>query len=152
MSDTTDFDVEVGLVIDAPPGEVYRAFADPDQLAGWYGPAGFPVARETVEIDPRVGGTIRFTMVAEADPTMRSGTTGRFTEVVEDEVLEWAQEWHGIPGLDGTWSNLMRVELTEEDGRTRVVVREGPHPPGTADIGRQAWEQMLPALAAHLRP
>jgi hypothetical protein len=36
----------------------------------------------------RVGGTMRFTMAGEADPSMRTGTQGRFTEVVEDEVLE----------------------------------------------------------------
>jgi uncharacterized protein YndB with AHSA1/START domain len=81
---------------------------------------------------------------------MRTGTTGRFTEVVENEVLEWTQEWDGIPGQEGTWSNLMRVELSDDDSRTRVVVREGPHPPGTADLGRQAWEAMLAKLATHL--
>ena len=157
MSDTTNFDIEVSYVIDAARGRVYQAFADADQLAEWYGPPGFPVARETVEVDPRVGGTMRFTMVGEAEPSMRTGTTGRFTEVVENEVLEWTQEWDGIPGQDGTWSNLMRVELSDDDGThhthgtTRVVVREGPHPPGTADMGRQAWEMMLPKLAAHLR-
>jgi uncharacterized protein YndB with AHSA1/START domain len=147
MTDTTNFDVEVGLVIDAPRSQVYRAFADADGLAGWYGPPGFPVARETVEIDPRVGGTVRFTMVGEADPSMRTGTTGRFTEVVPDEVLEWTQEWDGVPGQDGPWANLMRVELTDADGGTSVVVREGPHPPGTVDMGRQAWEAMLATLA-----
>jgi hypothetical protein len=29
-------------------------------------------------------------------------------------------------------------------------VREGPHPPGTADLGRQAWEMMLPKLESLL--
>jgi uncharacterized protein YndB with AHSA1/START domain len=150
MSDTTNFDVEVSLVIDAARGRVYQAFADADRLAEWYGPPGFPVARETVTIDPRVGGTMRFTMVGEADPSLRTGTNGQFTEVVENEVLEWTQDWYGIPGQDGTWSNLMRVELSGDDGTTRVVVREGPHPPGTADLGRQAWEMMLSKLAGHL--
>jgi hypothetical protein len=42
------------------------------------------------------------------------------------------------------------VELHHDDGRTRLVVREGPHPPGTADLGRQAWEMMLPKLESLL--
>jgi len=153
MSDTTNFDIEVSHVIDAPRQRVYQAFTEADQLAGWYGPPGFPVARETVEIDPQVGGAMRFTMVGEADPSMRTGTKGQFTEVVENEVLEWTQEWDGIPGQEGTWSNLMRVELSDSDdpGQTRVVVREGPHPPGTADLGRQAWEMMLPKLGGFLK-
>jgi uncharacterized protein YndB with AHSA1/START domain len=150
VSDTTNFDVHVTHTVGAPRDHVYRAFTDPDQLAGWYGPPGFPLARETVEIDPRVGGTMAFTMASEADPSMRTGTTGRFTEVVENEVLEWTQAWDGIPGQDGTWSNLMRVELSDDGDSTQVVVREGPHPPGTADMGRQAWELMLPKLDAFL--
>lgn len=152
MTGSTNFDVEVTQVFDAPRERLYQAFTDPDQLARWYGPDGFPVSRETVEIDPRVGGAMRFTMVAAADPSMRTGTTGRFTEVVENELLAWTQEWDGIPGQEGTWPNEMRVELSDAgDGRTKLVLREGPHPPGTADLGRQAWEAMLPKLAALLR-
>jgi len=33
-----------------------------------------------------------------------------------------------------------------DDGGTRLVVLEGPHPRGTADLGRQAWEMMLSKL------
>lgn len=151
MNDATNFDIEVIRVIDAPRERVFQAFVDADRLAGWYGPPGFPLVRETIEIDPRVGGAVRFTMASEVDPSMRTGTTGAFTEVVADELLEWTQEWGGVPGQEGTWSNLMRVELSDEGGKTRVVVREGPHPPGTADMGRQAWEMMLPKLDAFLR-
>jgi hypothetical protein len=42
------------------------------------------------------------------------------------------------------------VRTGYDDGRTRLVVREGPHPPGTAELGRQAWEMMLPKLASLL--
>jgi uncharacterized protein YndB with AHSA1/START domain len=150
MQDNTNFDIEVTHVVGARRDRVYQAFIDPDQFAAWYGPPGFPVDPASVVIKPRVGGTMAFTMVGEADPSMRTGTTGRFTEVDEDRVLEWTQEWEGIPGQDGTWSNLMRIELADDDGGTRVVVREGPHPPGTADMGRQAWELMLHKLGTFL--
>ncbi|HEY8547585.1 MAG TPA: SRPBCC domain-containing protein [Acidimicrobiales bacterium] len=153
MSETKHFDIEVSRVIDAPPAAVFQAFTDADRFAGWYGPPGFPAARDTVEIDPQVGGTMRFTMVADGNPSLRSGTTGRFTEVEADRILEWTQTWDGVPGQDGPWENLLRVELTDdEDGGTRVVVREGPHAPGTTDMGRQAWEAMLAKLAAALEP
>jgi uncharacterized protein YndB with AHSA1/START domain len=146
----TEYDIETTRVIDAPPERVYRAFTDPDQFAAWYGPAGFPVHRDTVEVDPRVGGRQRFTMVSEADPSMRTGFDGRFTEVVQNELLSSSGAWDGIPGQAGPWSSNLRVELYDDDGRTRVVVREGPHPPGTADMGRQAWEMMLPKLESLL--
>jgi len=129
---------------------VYQAFTDPDQLAQWYGPNGFPVPRDTVEIDARVGGAMRFTMVSEADPSLRSGVNAQFTEVVENAVLACAQEWDGVPGQAGTWSNDLRVEFYDDEAKTRLVLREGPHPPGTADFGRQAWQMMFAKLDAFL--
>jgi hypothetical protein len=55
-----------------------------------------------------------------------------------------------MPGQAGAWPSNLRVEFHDHDGRTRLVVREGPHPPGTADLGRQAWEMMLPKLESLL--
>jgi uncharacterized protein YndB with AHSA1/START domain len=150
MAETPSYDIEITRVFDAPPERVYQAFTDPDQFAAWYGPAGFPVDRDTVEIDARVGGRHRFTMVSDADASMRSAFDGRFGEVVPNALLESSGQWEGIPGQPGGWSSGLRVELHEEDGKTRLVVQEGPHPPGTADLGRQAWEMMLPKLESVL--
>jgi uncharacterized protein YndB with AHSA1/START domain len=146
VTEFPQYDIELTRVIDAPPDHVYRAFVDPDQFAAWYGPAGFPVDRDTVELDARVGGRQRFAMASEADPSMRSGFDGRFTEVVENALLASRGSWDGIPGQSDPWPSNLRVEFHDDDGKTRLVVREGPHPPGTADMGRQAWEMMLPKL------
>jgi uncharacterized protein YndB with AHSA1/START domain len=148
--ETPQYDIEVTRVIDAPPERVYQAFTDPDQFASWYGPVGFPVDRDTVEIHARVGGRQRFAMVSEADPSMRSEFDGRFTEVVRNVLLSSSGAWAGIPGQSGDWPSNLRVEFHDDDGATRLVVREGPHPPGTADLGRQAWEMMLPKLESML--
>lgn len=150
MTETTPFDIEITRVLEAPPERVYQAFIDPDQFAEWYGPAGFPVRRDTVELDPQVGGRQRFTMVSDADPSLRTGFDGRFVEVVPNELLSSSGAWDGIPGQVGDWPSNLRVELREDDGKTRLVVREGPHPPGTADMGRQSWEMMLPKLESLL--
>jgi uncharacterized protein YndB with AHSA1/START domain len=145
------YDIEVIRVIDAPPARVYEAFTDPDQFAEWYGPPGFPVDRDTVELDVGVGGQQRFTMVSDADPSMRSAFDGRFVEVVPNELLASSGAWEGIPGQAGAWPSNLRVEVHDQNGKTRLVIREGPHPPGTADMGRQAWELMLPKLESMLR-
>ena len=146
MTQTDPYDIDLSRVIDVPPPRVYRAFTDPDQFAAWYGPTGFPVDRASVELDARVGGRMRFTMVGEADPSMRTAFDGAYVEVIENELLSSNGAWAGIPGQDGGWPSNLRVELHATDGGTRLVVREGPHPPGTADVGRQAWEMMLPKL------
>ena len=150
MSETPQYDVEISRDFDVPPDRVYRAFTDPDQFAKWYGPVGFPVRRDTVELDPRVGGRQRFAMVSDADPSMRSGFDGRFLEVTPNVLLASRGSWDGIPGQAGAWPSNLRVEFHDDQGRTRLVVREGPHPPGTADLGRQAWEMMLPRLQSLL--
>ena len=150
MDEMPAYDIEITQVLDAPPERVYQAFTDPGQFAEWYGPVGFPVERDTVELEPRVGGRQRFTMVGDADPSMRSAFDGRFVEVVGNELLSSSGSWSGIPGQAGGWPSNLRVEFHEEDGKTRLVVREGPHPPGTADMGRQAWEMMLPKLESLL--
>ena len=91
------YDIEITRVVDAPPERVYQAFTDPDQFARWYGPVGFPVHRDTVEVDARVGGRQRFEMVGEADPSMRTGFDGRFDEVVQSELLSSRGAGTGFP-------------------------------------------------------
>lgn len=150
MTDTPRYDIEITRDFHAPPERVYQAFTDPDQFAAWYGPVGFPVHRDTVELDARVGGRQRFAMVSDADPSIRTGFDGRFVEVLPSVVLSSRGAWDGIPGQVGAWPSNLRVEFHDADGGTRLVVREGPHPPGTADLGRQAWEMMLPKLESVL--
>ena len=87
-------------------------------------------------------------MVSKADPSMRTGFDGRFIEVVENALLTSDGAWDGIPGQSGRWASWLRVEFEDDEGKTRLVVREGPHPPGTADMGRKAWEVMVPKLEA----
>ncbi len=134
-----------------PPERVYEAFTDPDQFARWYGSDGFPLERSTVELEARVAGRQRFVMVGDADPSMRTSFDGQFIEVTENRMLASTGAWDGIAGQTGQWPSRLRIEFHDEQGNTRLVVKEGPHPPGTADMGRQAWEMMLPKLESVLR-
>ena len=146
MTEEPRYDIELTRVLDAPRERIYKAFTDPDEFARWYGPVGFPARRDTVELDARVGGLQRFVMVSEADPSMRTGFTGSFTEVVDNQLLASSGSWDGIPGQDDPWPSHLRVELHDEDGKTRLVLREGPHPAGTAEMGRGAWQMMFAKL------
>ena len=146
MTDIVPYDIELTRVFEAPPELLYQAFTDPERFARWYGPGDFPVPQDTIDLDARVGGPQRFTMVGEADPSMRTSFDGRFTEVVANQVLASTGTWHGIPGQDSGWESNLRVEFEDQGDKTRVVVREGPHPEGTAELGRQAWEMMFDKL------
>jgi uncharacterized protein YndB with AHSA1/START domain len=124
-------------IFDAPRAMVYRAFVDPDQLAQWFGPVGWHVPRETVEIDARVGGTQSFTMVNDDDPSMTSPVHATFTEVVENELLAGTEPQSAVAGYDHMY---LRIEFFGEDGgRTRVVLRQGPFTPEWASGAREGW-------------
>ncbi len=53
---TTTSEISISRIFDAPRELVYRAFVDPDQLCQWFGPEGFSVPYESVQIDARPGG------------------------------------------------------------------------------------------------
>jgi uncharacterized protein YndB with AHSA1/START domain len=90
-------------------------------------------------------------MASDTDPGLRSAVDLRFTEVVENELLVGTEVWEGIPGQQGTWASHRRLEFHDVGGRTRLVLREGPHPAGMAEGGRQAWESMFTRLDALLQ-
>jgi uncharacterized protein YndB with AHSA1/START domain len=115
MTEEPRYDIELTYVFDGPPEPIFMAFTDPDEFARWYGPVGFPARRDTVELDARVGGLQRFVMVSEADPSMRTGFTGRFTQVVPNQLLASSGSWQGIPArmIAGSrtceWSSMTRT-------------------------------------------
>jgi uncharacterized protein YndB with AHSA1/START domain len=91
-------ELRITRIFDAPRELVYRAFVDPDQLAQWFGPVGFSVPRDTVDVDARVGGHQRFVMINDDDPSFRSPVDATFTEVIENELLVGEESVEGIPG------------------------------------------------------
>jgi uncharacterized protein YndB with AHSA1/START domain len=141
--------IEITRIFDAPRELVYRAFTDPGQLAQWFGPAGCWVPRDSIEIDARAGGYLRFVMTA---PDVRSPVDATFTEVVENELLAAEMEAAGVPGVTGSLRVHLRVEFHDEgDGKTRLELRQGPFAAGQpgADT-RSGWESSFTRLDALL--
>jgi uncharacterized protein YndB with AHSA1/START domain len=126
-------------IFDAPRELVYRAFTDPDQLVQWFGPVGFSVPRDTVDIDARVGGHQRFVMVSDENPSLTSPVDAQFTEVIENELLVGTQEVTGIPGTQGVVTMSLRLEFHDEGGKTRLLLRQGPFTQEMEDMTREGW-------------
>jgi uncharacterized protein YndB with AHSA1/START domain len=144
----TDNELVITRIFDAPRELVWRAFTDPDELAQWFGPVGWSVPRDTVEIDARVGGRERFTMVNDADASMTSPVDAVFTEVVEHELLVGEEKFSG-PG--GTATMTARMEFSDEPGgRTKLVLRQGPFPPEFLGNAREGWGSSFTKLDALL--
>jgi len=132
-------DLVITRVFDAPRELVYRAFTDPDQLAQWFGPVGFTVPRDTVDIDARVDGHQRFVMVSDENPSFTSPVDARFTEVIENELLVGVQKAEGIPGTQGPVTMSLRLEFHDEGGKTRLLLRQGPFTQEMEDMTREGW-------------
>ena len=132
-------DLVITRIFDAPRELVYRAFVDPDQLSQWFGPVGWSVPRDTIDIDPRPGGNQKFTMVNDADPTMNSPVNATFVEVVENELLVGEEDVRHIPDF-GAEVLRMRLEFfDEEGGRTRLVLTQSPFPADMETGAREGW-------------
>jgi uncharacterized protein YndB with AHSA1/START domain len=132
-------DLVITRIFDAPRHLVYRAFTDPDQLAAWFGPVGWSVPRDTVDLDVRPGGRQVFTMVNDADPSMSSPVNATFVEVVENELLVGEEDVSHIPDF-GADRLRMTVEFhEEEDGRTRLVLTQSPFPTEMESGAREGW-------------
>jgi uncharacterized protein YndB with AHSA1/START domain len=142
---STDQEVVITRVFDAPRELVFKAWTDPDEVAAWYGPAHIDVPRESVRIDARVGGRWELTMVP------RGGGDGfaigyEILELVEPELLVMRSD--PLPGQpDGT---VVRVELHDHGAKTRMTLSDGPLPAASRDRAEAGYQGALDKLAAHL--
>ena len=130
-------------VFSAPRESVFNAFADPDQLARWWGPKDF--TNTFHEFDLRPGGRWRFVMHGPNGGRYENATD--FVEVVRPEriVFQHRQPMHRFQ-MTMTWE--------EESGRTRLTWRMRFD--SVADCAQVrslisiANEQNFDRLAAHL--
>jgi uncharacterized protein YndB with AHSA1/START domain len=143
-------DIEVRKRVDAPIDEVFTAFTDGDQIAGWWGPEGFSA---TATSDARPGGALRIVMVGPEG--VDQPIVGSYTEVtppsriVTDMIAEWPA------GVDAVHA-VIEVELTEVDGGTEIRVRaqgRGLAPQARPMLeGMEAgWTETLQCLDRYLR-
>jgi uncharacterized protein YndB with AHSA1/START domain len=140
-----EFAVALDRVIPAPRAKVYRAWLDPEVLAGWMGPDDFSVVVATV--DERVGGT-HFVELIDADGQHHTFTSV-IQELVPDERIVLAWRFH--PTAEDT---LLTVTLRDaEGGGTQLrleherITYEGELDTRSVDAG---WSQTLAKLQALL--
>jgi uncharacterized protein YndB with AHSA1/START domain len=96
---------------DAPPAELFAAWADPTRLARWFGPAGF--TNTFHEFEFRTGGRWRFDMYGPDGKVYANETV--FHEVVPNERITY--EHVSNPHF------YMYVTFEDLGGQTRMVWR-----------------------------
>ena len=112
-------EITITRVFDAPREVVWKAWTEPEQLARWWGMAGWTNPFEKITMDVKPGGEFRVTSVSDGDGSEMT-IVGVYREVVEPERLVFEEPaedaWH-----EGATSVLSLTDLG--DGRTEMVVR-----------------------------
>ncbi len=114
-SSTTDREIALSRVVDAPREAVFVAWTEPEQVADWWGPDGFTNTIGEMEVRP--GGVWRFVMHGPDGVDYPNHIV--FIEVVEPERLVYSHR-----GDDGEAGGTFLVTVTfgELDGKTHVTM------------------------------
>jgi uncharacterized protein YndB with AHSA1/START domain len=110
---TSEREIRIERVFEAPRELVWRAFTEPQLIAQWYCRGNFVVVER---FDPVRGGHWRF---VEHGPDGVHGFEGRFREVTQPERIVMTFEWDGMPGHP-----IIETHDFEDlgDRRTRLVL------------------------------
>lgn len=133
--------LEMTRVLPAAPPVVFGAFSDPDELATWWGPAGFAVP--SLEFDPRVGGGYRIEMQPpEGD---RFYLVGEFREVDPPTRLAFTFEWEN-PDPDDV-ETLVELSFRDLAGSTEVDFIQGSFKTeARRELHRDGWTDSFDKL------
>lgn len=111
---TSDRELEVTRLFDAPPRLVFRAWSEAALFRRWWVPEGAGITLVGCEMDVRTGGSYRLEFAA-GDATM--AFHGTYLEVVPDARIVWTNDEEA----DGA---VTTVTFEDRDGRTLVTYHE----------------------------
>lgn len=148
IADTSDREILLTRVLDAPRELVFKVWTTPEHVAQWWGPRGFTATVH--DLDLRPGGTWNFIMHAPDGTDFVNRV--EYIEVVPPERLVY---WHG--GGEDDPSDPFHVTITfdDEGGKTRLTMKsvfstveqfEFVKGFGAIELGQQTLE----CLAAYL--
>lgn len=135
--------LEITRIVSAPGAVVFRAFADPDVLAQWWGPQGFTAPR--VDFRPRVGDSYRIEMQPpEGDPFH---LTGEFRDLEPPTRLAFTFAWEP-PDPDDV-ETLVELAFRDRGDSTELALIQGPF--GTEErrkLHSDGWSDSFDKLEA----
>jgi uncharacterized protein YndB with AHSA1/START domain len=140
-----EYELNVSRLFDARPPALYRAFTDPDMLAGWLPPPGWMMPPDQQLIDARPGGQLSYTFVDEYEPARRLTTSAVFTDFAAEGPLAWTEE--GTVDPFATHTQSLWVELQQKPARhTLLELREGPYSWDEEGAARERWNAAFSRL------
>ena len=112
---TSDRQVTVTRIFDAPPRIVFEAWSNAELFAQWWVPASIGVPLRACEMDVRTGGTYRLEFGKDAENTW--AFFGKYLEVVPPSRIVWTNE-------EGENEAISTVTFVEQNGKTLLTFTE----------------------------
>lgn len=122
LTHINDREIEITREFNAPRRLVWRAWAEPELIARWWGPRDFNTRVE--KHDFKVGGAWRFVLVGPDGDEIP--VVGTFREIVPMERFvttnEFSPDFVNRTGMNVPKANIMTVRFEDLGERTRVVL------------------------------
>jgi uncharacterized protein YndB with AHSA1/START domain len=119
MAESEGLWLRITRVLPAARVEVWRAVAEPDELAKWWGPKGFTVP--SLDFEPHAGGSFRIAMLPREGE--RFHLYGEFRDVARPSRLSYTFVWD--PPDPDDRETLVILSLRERAGGTEVELTQG---------------------------
>lgn len=136
----------------APPPLVHRAWTDADLLARWIGPRGYTVPRDSVTVEPYVGGRFDYCLAEASAEDTHEGTRhwlrNHITELAAPHLLVLTSA--PMPEYGTPTPVTTRIHLTPAPTGTRLTFTR-PYPPARRPTARATWTTSFDNLEALLR-
>ena len=129
--------IRLERLLAAPIDEVFDAMTNAARMAQWFSPVG----GAEVEANAVVGGRLRVVMV-DGDVSLEH--EGEFLEVQRPTRLAFT--WRSP--FTGNRSTVVTVELSDENGKTRLVLEHDRLPPDERASHTGGWSAILDRLSA----
>lgn len=147
--------VEVEKYIDAPIGQVFKAWSNPDLIKQWWGPEGFSCPEASIDFVD--GGKYLFAMKENSSGNVM-WSTGNYEQTLENEKIVCTDQFsdaegHPIPaqevGMAGDWPDILYVTVEFEDlggNRTKISLSHEGIPETMHDDCVDGWSSSLEKL------
>lgn len=140
----------------ATPAEVWALWTTPAGVESWWGPEGFIVSVRSMDL--RVGGLLRYTMIATAAPQvafmqqhgMPLATEAQitYTEIVPERRLGYLHLVDFVPGVPAYDTHTLVEILPVDSGVQMKLTFDAMHDETWTERARAGWESELGKLAA----
>jgi uncharacterized protein YndB with AHSA1/START domain len=126
----------------APPSAVFERFTTAEELAKWWGPAGFTVP--SLDFAPRVGGRYRIEMQPPEGAPFH--LAGEFRAVDPPARLAFTFAWED-PDPDDV-ETLVELSFRELEARTEIALVQAPFKTeARRELHENGWIESLDKLA-----